>query len=180
MIKLKNERGSVTLFVLASCMFFIASVVCVNMYIQSKQISVDREYKQIKSNYEKDLNMIDTIYDDLANIENAKTSVTFSNPLLNKTLKQISLDITLDTSDIKDNKKAVLKTLKYGWIYSASAISDFSDKSETITDWTFVQNNFKTNLVKASTSYTQNSGYYYLCFMIDNKEKWYTTGIEIN
>ena len=43
MINLRNEKGSITLFVLISCLFFVASVACVQMYMQSKKIAVDRE-----------------------------------------------------------------------------------------------------------------------------------------
>ena len=52
MINLRSEKGSITLFVLVSCMFFIASVACVQIYMQSKQTAVDREFSQIKDNYE--------------------------------------------------------------------------------------------------------------------------------
>ena len=52
MVNIKNEKGSITLFVVVSCMFFVASVVSVQMYMQSKKIAVDREYRAIKSNYE--------------------------------------------------------------------------------------------------------------------------------
>lgn len=52
MINLRNQKGSITLFVLISCLFFVASVACVQMYMQSKKIAVDREYRAIKSNYE--------------------------------------------------------------------------------------------------------------------------------
>ena len=52
MRNLKNENGSITLFVLVSCLFFVASVACVGMYMQSKQTAVDREYRQIRANYE--------------------------------------------------------------------------------------------------------------------------------
>ena len=41
MINLRNEKGSITLFVLISCLFFVASVACVQMYMQSKKIAVD-------------------------------------------------------------------------------------------------------------------------------------------
>ena len=50
MVNIKNEKGSITLFVVVSCMFFVASVVSVQMYMQSKKIAVDREYRAIKSN----------------------------------------------------------------------------------------------------------------------------------
>ena len=59
MVNLKNQKGSITFFVLSSCLFLIASITGVFMYIQSKQIAVDREYRQIKSFYER--NEEDTI-----------------------------------------------------------------------------------------------------------------------
>ena len=57
-MNLKSQKGSITLFVLVSCLFFLASVACVNMYMHSKQIAVDREYRQVKANYEKDINFV--------------------------------------------------------------------------------------------------------------------------
>ena len=35
------------------------------MYIQSKEIATDREYRQIKVNYETDTNSLDNIYNEL-------------------------------------------------------------------------------------------------------------------
>ena len=63
MINLKNEKGSITVFVLASCLFFIGAVACTQIYMQSKQTALEREYRQIKSNYETDSDNIDDIYD---------------------------------------------------------------------------------------------------------------------
>ena len=65
MLNLKNNRGSITVFVLVSCLLFIGCVVCVRMYIQSKEIATDREYRQIKVNYETDTNSLDNIYNEL-------------------------------------------------------------------------------------------------------------------
>ena len=58
MWNLKNEQGSITLFALVSCLFFVASVACVGMYMQSKQTAVDREYRQIRANYEVSIDKI--------------------------------------------------------------------------------------------------------------------------
>ena len=69
-MNLKSQKGSITLFVLVSCLFFLASVACVNMYMQSKQVAVDREYRQIKATYEKDINNMDSIYTELSNKNN--------------------------------------------------------------------------------------------------------------
>ncbi len=52
MCSLKNQKGSITIFALVSSLFFVASVACVAMYMQSKQVAVDREYRQVKENYE--------------------------------------------------------------------------------------------------------------------------------
>ena len=60
MLNLRNQRGSVTFLILSSCIFFIASITGVFMYMQSKQVAVDREYRQIKQIYEKSLNEEDT------------------------------------------------------------------------------------------------------------------------
>ena len=65
MINLKNEKGSITVFVLASCLFFIAAVACTQIYMQSKQTAIEREYRQIKSNYEKDSESLDDIYNEM-------------------------------------------------------------------------------------------------------------------
>ena len=66
MINLKNEKGSITVFVLASCLFFIGAVACTQIYMQSKQTAVEREYRQIKSNYETGEN-IDSVYEEINN-----------------------------------------------------------------------------------------------------------------
>ena len=63
MLNLRNQRGSITFFILSSCLFFIASVTGVFMYMQSKQIAVDREYRQIKQVYEESLNEVDPTYE---------------------------------------------------------------------------------------------------------------------
>ena len=56
MFNYRNQKGSITLFVLTSCLFFMASITGVFLYTQSKQIAVEREYRQIKSVYEENLN----------------------------------------------------------------------------------------------------------------------------
>ena len=55
MFNLRNQKGSITLFVLTSCLFFIASITGIFIYTQSKQIAVEREYRQIKSIYEENI-----------------------------------------------------------------------------------------------------------------------------
>ena len=56
MFNFRNQRGSITLYVLTSCLFFMASITGVFIYTQSKQVAVEKEYRQIKSIYESNLN----------------------------------------------------------------------------------------------------------------------------
>ena len=94
MINLRNEKGSITLFVLISCIFFIASVACVQMYMQSKQTAVDREYRQIKESYEQsvDENTINNEYTKVAQLKNINIVVENTTKTNNKLTVQFSLD----------------------------------------------------------------------------------------
>lgn len=166
MINLKSEKGSITVFVLASCMFFITAVTCMQMYMQSKQIAVDREYRQIKANYEKDISNIEEIYDKLK-MKN-ELEVSFSDIKIDEDTKNISLKATLDTQDIDIN------TLKYGWLYKEQKIEGQNIEESIVNQidrWYFVENaNGKTN-INSMYKYTEDEGYgyYYFCFVVNNK-----------
>lgn len=56
MKNLKNEKGAITLFILASLLFFILAVTSVAINLNRKQIGVEENYQKIKSSYEKDAN----------------------------------------------------------------------------------------------------------------------------
>ena len=158
----KGQKGSVTLFVLVSCLFFIASVACVNMYIQSKQSAIDREYRQIKATYEKDINNMDSIYAELSSQNNL--SVDFGMPEINQTSKKISVKIYINLEYLN------IKTLKYGWYYDTNYINNPSISS--ITNWTYVENQNGENEFVATYNYIENDGFYYLSVMVDNQEFW--------
>ena len=162
-MNLRNQKGAITLFVLVSCLFFLASVACVNMYMQSKQTAVDREYRQIKANYEKDINNMDSIYAELSNKNNL--SVNFGIPKIDKTSKQITIDIYTNLENLD------VKTLKYGWFYNLDQVENLST-NDTITNWTYVEHQSGENAFIATCNYTEEAGYYYLCVMIDNKIFW--------
>ena len=162
-MNLRNQKGAITLFVLVSCLFFLASVACVNMYMQSKQTAVDREYRQIKANYEKDINNMDSIYAELSNKNNL--SVYFGIPKIDKTSKQITIDIYTNLENLD------VKTLKYGWFYNLDQVENLST-NDTITNWTYVEHQSGENAFIATCNYTEDAGYYYLCVMIDNQEFW--------
>ena len=162
MRRLKDEKGSITLVVLVSCMFFIASVVCVQMYVQSKRMGVDREYKQVKANYEEDTETLDITYNQLLKLENI--DVIFENTTVNNESKKITVNISVNTQNLN------VKTMKYGWIYSNSQLNNPSENN--ITDWIYVENNNDENKIVATKNYTEAEGYYYLCFMVNNNPTW--------
>ena len=161
-MNLKSQKGSITLFVLVSCLFFLASVVSVNMYMQSKQSAVDKEYRQVKANYEKDINNMDSIYSELSKKNNL--SVNFGIPEVNQTSKKISVKIYINLEYLN------IKTLKYGWYYDTNYINNPSISS--ITNWTYVENQNGENEFVATYNYIENDGFYYLSVMVDNQEFW--------
>lgn len=65
----KKENGSITLFVLLSCLFFLVVVTSVSVSLKNNSSSIDAEYTQIKENYEKSLENIDGIYEEVINNE---------------------------------------------------------------------------------------------------------------
>ncbi len=170
-MNLKKQKGAVTLFVLVSCLFFLASVACVNIYVQSKQVAVDREYRQIKANYEKDINNMDSIYEELSSKNNL--TVNFGIPEIDKTSKKISTDIYTNLEYFN------VKTLKYGWLYSTEIVDVNELNASNIENWTYVEHENGENVFIARTNFTENIGYYYLCVMIDNKILWNQEPIEI-
>ena len=158
----KSKRGSITLFVLVSCLFFIASVACVNMYIQSKQSAIDREYRQIKATYEKDINNMDSIYAELSSINNL--SVDFGVPEFDKTGNKVSVDVYINLEYYN------ISTLKYGWYKSNDNTN--APSIDRITNWTYVEHQNGENEFIANANILDNVRYYYLCVMINNTENW--------
>ena len=58
----KSEKGSITVFTLASCLFFLVSVIGVQAYTKNKEMAVEEDYKRIKQSYEKDIDNQAEIY----------------------------------------------------------------------------------------------------------------------
>ena len=91
MINLRNEKGSITLFVLISCLFFVASVACVQMYMQSKKTAVYREYRQIKSNYEGNTLDENNLKEDYIQVEKLNnTNINITNYFVKKKSRNIN------------------------------------------------------------------------------------------
>lgn len=61
---LKNERGSVALFVLLSALFFLVVVTGVAVSFKNKESQIDSQFEKIKLSYEKDANQV---YDEAVN-----------------------------------------------------------------------------------------------------------------
>ena len=69
----KNERGSISLFVLLSALFFLVVVTSVGVSFKNKERSIDSQFEKIKAGYEKDVGNEETIYAE----ESVKRTVTF-------------------------------------------------------------------------------------------------------
>ena len=61
----KNQNGSITLFILLSCLFFLVVVVSVSMYLKNKETSIDEQYQSIKKSYEKNVGNEESVYIEL-------------------------------------------------------------------------------------------------------------------
>lgn len=158
MINLKNEKGSITLFVLVSCMFFIASIVCVQAYMNSKQVSVDREYRQVKSNYEGDTlseeNLKET-YNKISNLKNGAINIVKSTVTNGK----LYVEFNLNSSDININ------SIKYGW--------GTSENVETVSTWNYIEKTDTQENMVAINNETNEAGQYNLFVMV-NKQVIYS------
>lgn len=124
MVNLRNQRGSITLFVLVSCMFFIASIICVQMFTQSKQTAVDREYRQIKSNYEGDTlskTNLNEQYTQLSNLKNVDIDIIETT----KSENNLMVKFKLSSTDID------VETIKYGWGTGTTV--------DTVSNWSFIE-----------------------------------------
>ena len=154
MIDLRNQRGSITLFVLISCMFFVASVACVQVFTQSKKTAVDREYRQIKSNYEGnslDENTLKENYDKLAKIENVGITI----------VKAVQQDNNLSVQFRLNDASTSVSSIKYGWGTSAS--------QETVKNWTFIENEGAKDVMFALNSEATEIGDYHLFVVVNGK-----------
>ncbi len=80
-------------------------------------------------------------------------------------------DIIIDCTNLE---YISIDTLKYGWFYNAEEAENLLDNDTLgdITNWTYIQHENGENEFIASINYTQSSGYYYLCTMINNKAFW--------
>ncbi len=101
MKKIKNEKGSITLFVLMSMLFFMA--VLIGLYISSsyKIQAQERETEQIQKNYETE--NIDNLYNSIATVPSKYTAITtyeeLQEKINNENEKYIVLEKDIETSN---------------------------------------------------------------------------------
>ena len=62
--KLKKQEGSISLFVLLSCLFFLVTVTSVAINVKNKEAAIDSEISKIKANYEKYVGNENQIYEE--------------------------------------------------------------------------------------------------------------------
>ena len=154
MINLRSEKGSITLFVLVSCMFFIASVACVQIYMQSKQTAVDREFRQIKDNYEGnslDENNLKESYEKILKQKNIEINI------INTSIKDESIIVEFNVNDVYTN------LIKYGWTKENTI--------DKVSKWTYIEKSSSKDNMLAIYDEEAPSGDYYLFIMINDFTK---------
>ena len=154
MINLRNEKGSITLFVLISCLFLVASVACVQMYMQSKKTAVYREYRQIKSNYEGNTLDENNLKEDYIQVEKLNnTNINITNYTISDNILSVEFNISNTDLDIK--------TIKYGWGNSESV--------NTVERWTFIEDGSVGTTMTALNNKAETTGDYHLFIVVNNK-----------
>ena len=160
MINLRSEKGSITLFVLVSCMFFIASVACVQIYMQSKQTAVDREFRQIKDNYEGnslDENNLKESYEKILKQKNIEINI------INTSIKDESIIVEFNVNDVDIN------LIKYGW--------SKEDAIDKVSKWTYIEKSSSKDNMLAIYDEEAPSVDYYLFIVINDFTKSYKVTI---
>lgn len=167
--KFTDEKGSITIFVLASCLFFLVSIMGVEVYTKNKQMAVDEKYHQIKSTYEKDLENKEKIYNDLITTnKNENIEVTFETREkylipTNATGVTISQKFT-----IKDGTNYSIEKVKYGWS---------NTQSSEPTEWKELPERTLSEIVKKSDV---ASGSYYLWVKVVDENSNEKSYVDIN
>lgn len=137
--KLKSERGSVTIFILASCLFFLMSTIGVQGYIKNKQSALEKDYRQVKESYEKDIDNQEKIYNKLKDVsKSGDITVSFETQegyLIPTGANSVNI-LQKFTVDNGTNKE--IRQISYGWSNSNS--------SEPV-EWTSLPTNNFTCLV---------------------------------
>ena len=66
---LKNEKGSISLFILLAALFFLVVVTGVGVSLKNKEAEIDNHFEKTKSSYEKDVGNEEQIYNEIIALE---------------------------------------------------------------------------------------------------------------
>lgn len=157
---LRSEKGSVTVFVLASCLFFLVSVIGVQEYTKNKQMSVEDDYRQIKLNYEKDIGNQQVIYENLKENEslgnitvNFKEQENYLIPTGSNTCV-ITQQFTIEN---RANKN--IESISYGWS---------SNENTEPVNWEFISSQTLSSIARKTDA---TEGDYYLWVKVKHEGK---------
>lgn len=174
-MNLKNNRGAITVFIIASCLLFIITAIGIATYVQNKVNNSEGQYKQIKSIYEKEIGNEKAIYESLngmkKNISN-NFSVNFDNKNV-YVLPTGQSEVTISQRfSVETNKSQNINSIKYIWLEEKS-----DDISTVTTNWNTVDSNEKIFNIKKENA---KQGTYYLYVKINDSEYFYpkTEGTE--
>ena len=186
-MKLKDEKGAITLFVLVSMLLFIATITSVYTFVQGKNRVINSNLKQIKSQYEVDDNSLSALYE--ATVYEWMPKITLENSGNTTITGKIEL-----IDDAKKIYNINIKSIKYGWYISDTAL-DYNDLGvdkigESNLEWYTPEidyNNLRVDKIGESNlevdtpereenlyikKNINGTGYYYLCLMVNNMEFW--------
>ena len=156
-MNIKSEKGSVTLFVLISCMFFLASVTCVQIYMQNKQIAVDREYTKVKQNYESNIleeERLKESYNQVSQYQNIE--VIIDKTTVDEEANKLIVEFHLNTANLSKN------AMRYGL--------ESGNNKDNVTEWTYVHKKSINEKQTAIKEFTETTKTVYLWVIVDGKE----------
>ena len=100
MNKIKSEKGSITLFVLISMLFFVLILAGMYMLSMAKEEAGISQTAKIKEIYEKNVNQLDNVYETLSNMQKVNAPVYKNTGLTPVT---IAGDGTVSSADTTNN-----------------------------------------------------------------------------
>ncbi len=148
----KSEKGSITLFVLLAILFFLIVIFSVFMTSSNKNRIQLSELDKIKQEYEKDVENIDEIYEEVAAKELIQVAFDKNGDTYN-IAKDGTVDISTNVS-ISYEEGMTIISREYGW-------SNSSEKEPT--SWT----SFAEDTITV-TNKAQGQGSYYLWVRVKN------------
>ena len=161
-MNLKSEKGSITVFVVASCMLFIIVALGISNFIQNKSNNEEEQYREIKKSYEKDIGNEDVIYDRLNNnihIENVdfEAKKTYIIPTGEN-------DVTISQKFTIVNNSLSINNIRYRWYYKENLNDE--NWNELGDNWTSLPKLDKTYIIKKESA---DEGIYALKVQINDE-----------